>query len=322
MSLNIIFGGTALFAVPSLKKLISSSHRVVAVYTQPDRRAGRGKKWVESPIKQYALKTGIPVEQPVTLNDKVTQSTLAHYKADIMLVVAYGLLLPAPVLTLFKKGCVNVHPSLLPHWRGPAPIQYAILSGEEKTGLSIMQMNQSLDAGDILFQQTVTISRQETAGQLHDRLAELGANLLLNVVNQMETGGISSVPQNHLEATYTKKIHKADAKLNWEASALSLSLKIRAFNPKPVAFTELNGKPLRIFEAEVLDNVSTEKTMVPGTLINVSQLGVDVATGDGILRLLTLQWPGGRVLLAKEFFNAYQSQFMLGITRFGNDLKE
>lgn len=302
-SLKIIFAGTPEFAAESLKSLLHSQHQVVAVYTQPDRPAGRGRKLTPSPVKELALQHDLPVFQPLTLRDESEQKKLAELHADIMVVVAYGLLLPKAVLTAPKLGCVNVHASLLPRWRGAAPIQQAILAGDAETGVTIMQMDEGLDTGEMLYKVSCPINRNDTSAMLHDRLAGLGANALLQTLNDFSH--IKSEIQDNAFATYAHKIKKEDAQLNWNLSAQELDRMIRAYNPWPVAF--FSG--VRVWEAVVIAEKNKQQ---PGTILQADAAGIDVATGDGVLRLVKLQLPGGRVLTAAEILNARKNDFAVG----------
>jgi methionyl-tRNA formyltransferase len=299
--LTILFAGTPEFAATTLRALLTTEHRICAVYTQPDRPAGRGRKLTPSAVKQLALERGITVLQPPTLKEEQQQQVLRDFNADIMVVVAYGLLLPQAVLDAPKYGCINVHASLLPRWRGAAPIQRAISSGDTETGVTIMQMDKGLDTGAMLHKVSTPISDEDTSQSLHDRLAELGASALIETLNQLVAGRLVPVPQDNTKATYAEKIQKSEALIDWRNPARVIHRQIRAFNPWPVAQTILNGNTLRIWQAEVLpDNTSA----LAGTVIEASKNGVDVATGDGVIRLVTLQLPGARPLAAVDFINA------------------
>lgn len=305
--LKIIFAGTPEFAASSLQALLDSEHDVLAVYTQPDRPAGRGRKLTASPVKALAQAHDLPVLQPVSLRDDAAQQTLADFQADVLVVVAYGLILPEPVLAAPRLGCVNVHASLLPRWRGAAPIQRAILSGDEQTGVTIMQMDAGLDTGDMLRKVTCPIVDTETAQSLHDKLAALGAGALCDTLGMLAAGMAVPEKQNDADSTYAEKLQKSEAEIDWTQSAQVLSRTVRAFNPWPVAFTRFGDKNLRIWFAQAL-NTKTDKT--PGSVLAESREGIDVATGDGVLRVLQLQLPGGKALDAGQFLNAHS---LLGV---------
>ncbi len=308
MSYNIIFAGTPEFSVRTLDALIHSRHKIKAVYTQPDRPKGRGQKLEASPVKAFALQHDLPIYQPSTLRDEHEQQILQSLQADLMIVVAYGLLLPLTILQAPTFGCLNVHASLLPRWRGAAPIQRAILAGDTHTGVTIMQMNEGLDTGDMLFKTECEITNTDTSRTLHEKLATLGANALIKTLDELSQ--IHPERQNHALANYAHKIKKEEAKLDWTKPALQLDRQIRAFNPWPVATFENRGEVIRIFAADVL--AQQTQTQQPGTIIQVSAQGIDVATGCGILRIKTLQFPGARALAVGEVLNARQEEFTVG----------
>lgn len=289
--------------MPALQALVDSPHEVVAVYTQPDRPAGRGRKLSPSPVKQYAQEQGIPVEQPRTLRDEAAQATLTRWQADLMVVVAYGLILPQAVLDIPDRGCINIHASLLPRWRGAAPIQRAILAGDRQTGVCIMQMDAGLDTGAVIACQSTDIGDHETAGQLHDRLAHLGARLLIQSLADLAAGQATTTPQTEQGVSYAHKLEKAEAELDWSAPAGEIYNKIRAFNPWPVAQTHFEGQVLRIWQAQL---VADNTQQPPGSVIDTDRGGIDVATGDGVLRILTLQRAGKKPVAAQDFINAYE----------------
>ncbi len=299
--MRIVFAGTPEFAVPSLRAACGKAE-VVAVYTQPDRPAGRGRGLQASPVKQEALARGIPVLQPETLKSQVSRDALRALKPDLMVVVAYGLLLPQKILDIPEEGCWNVHASLLPRWRGAAPIQRAIEAGDAQTGVCLMQMEKGLDAGPVLLSQPLAIGEQETGGQLHDRLAELGAQVLADGLGLLRAG-IRPVPRPQPAAgvTYAHKLDKAEAKLDWSQPADVLARKVRAFNPWPVAEAVLAGERLRIHGAVAID---APAGVAPGTLMAAGRDGIDVACGEGALRIRVLQRDGGKAITAADWLNA------------------
>jgi methionyl-tRNA formyltransferase len=306
-SLKIIFAGTPAFSAVTLEALLQAGHNIVAVYTQPDRPAGRGQKLAMSPVKTLALQHHLPVYQPVTLRDAEEQKILADLNADLMIVVAYGLLLPTPVLQAPRLGCINIHASLLPRWRGAAPIQRAILAGDPVTGITIMQMEAGLDTGPMLYRLECSIESNDTTQTLHDRLASLGAEAILATLKQLSL--LTPEVQDHALANYAHKILKDEAVLDWKLTANELDQKIRAFNPWPVAQTTLDGQTVRIWAACVLEKTQQAQ---PGTIVHAASEGIDVATGKNMLRILKLQLPGGRCLPASDILNSRQEDFAAG----------
>ena len=299
--MRIVFAGTPEFAVPSLRAAAGKAE-IVAVYTQPDRPAGRGRGLQPSPVKREALLRGIPVLQPESLKSQLSRDALHALRPDLMVVVAYGLLLPSKILTIPAQGCWNVHASLLPRWRGAAPIQRAIEAGDETTGICLMQMEKGLDTGPVLLSQSLAIGEQETAGQLHDRLAALGAQVLSDGLGLLRAGMRPvAKPQPETGATYAHKLDKAEAKLDWAQPAAVLARKVRAFNPWPIAEASLAGERVRIHAAVPLD---TAHAAAPGSVLQAGRDGIDVACGEGALRLRVLQREGGRAITAADYLNA------------------
>ncbi|KRG50008.1 methionyl-tRNA formyltransferase [Stenotrophomonas beteli] len=299
--MRIVFAGTPEFAVSSLRAA-ARHHEVVAVYTQPDRPAGRGRGLAPSPVKLEAVARGIPVYQPESLKDAAAQQQLRDLQPDLMVVVAYGLILPKAVLAIPTHGCWNVHASLLPRWRGAAPIQRAIQAGDETTGVCLMQMEAGLDTGPVLLHQELPIAATDTGGQLHDRLAELGAQVLSDGLGLLRAG-IKPIarPQPEHGVTYAQKLDKAEAKLDWAQDAGALARTVRAFNPWPIAEAMLAGERVRIHGAVALDLAHGQ---VPGTVLAAGREGVDIACGQGALRLRVLQREGGKAITAADYLNA------------------
>lgn len=308
-SLKIVFAGTPDFAAQHLSALLQSQHQVVAVYTQPDRPAGRGKKLQPSPVKQLATESEIPVLQPVSLKDNAAQQELADIDFDIMVVVAYGLILPKAVLDLPRLGCLNVHGSLLPAWRGAAPIQRAIWAGDAETGVTIMQMDVGLDTGDMLLKKSLPITPQDTSASLYEKLAQLGPVALLETLDNIET----MVPekQDDEHATYAKKLEKSEGLLDWQQSAQQLERNIRSFNPWPGNWFEMDGKNIKVWEASI-DTSSKSTATAPGTIVGVDKNGLSVQTGTGILILTRLQIPGKKPQPFSDILNGKADWFVEG----------
>lgn len=299
--MKIIFAGTPDFAVPALNMLIASEHDVCAVYTQPDRPAGRGRKLTASPIKQLAVEADIPVFQPQNLKNQEDIDQLIAFNADLMVVVAYGLILPQKVLDIPRLGCINIHGSLLPRWRGAAPIHRALIAGDKKTGITIMQVVKQLDAGDMLHKETCDIEPHHTSSDLHDRLSELGAVGLQKVLKQLEGGVINPEKQDETLVTYAAKLEKAEAQIDWTESAETIDRKIRGLNSWPVAQTLLNGKVMRIWKAML----THENSDLPAGTIMQKDKRLSVSTGTGIIDLLEVQLPGGKRMPVSAFLNAH-----------------
>ncbi|WP_329922251.1 methionyl-tRNA formyltransferase [Stenotrophomonas geniculata] len=299
--MRIVFAGTPEFAVSSLRAA-ARHHEVVAVYTQPDRPAGRGRGLAPSPVKLEAVARGIPVYQPESLKDAAAQQQLRDLQPDLMVVVAYGLILPKVVLAIPTHGCWNVHASLLPRWRGAAPIQRAIQAGDAKTGVCLMQMEAGLDTGPVLLHQELPIAATDTGGQLHDKLAELGAQVLSDGLGLLRAG-IKPIarPQPEQGVTYAHKLDKAEAKLDWAQDAGALARTVRAFNPWPIAEATLAGERVRIHGAVALE---ADHGQAPGTVLAASRDGIDIACGQGALRLRVLQREGGKAITAADYLNA------------------
>ena len=300
--LRLVFAGTPEFAVPCLEACRASGAEVVAVYTQPDRPAGRGRKLAPSPVKQAALAAGITVEQPESLKSTDVQQALAAYRPDLLVVVAYGLILPRKVLAIPRLGCWNVHASLLPRWRGAAPIQRAILAGDTESGVDLMQMEAGLDTGPVLLQRRTPISRDDTGGSLHDRLSRLGAEVLAAGLRRTLAGEtLPAMPQADDGVTYAHKLDKAEAKLDFGRSAIELEQQVRAFDPWPVAEGEIAGETLRIWAAHVL---ALDHHAQPGEIVATGRDGIDLACATGALRITAVQRAGGKRISAVDYLNA------------------
>ena len=299
--MRIVFAGTPEFAVPPLEALLAGSYDVCAVYTQPDRPSGRGRKLTASPVKAMALSRGIPVYQPESFKSEEAIETLAQLQPDLLIVVAYGLILPLRVINIPPLGAINIHASLLPRWRGAAPIQRAIIEGDQETGVTIMHIEPRLDAGPMLLKKAIPIAPDETAGELHDRLSILGASALIESLSLIEKGALMPIVQDESVVTTAAKIHKEEATLDFSLPAITLARKVRGFNPWPVAETTWRGEILRIWRAKA---ITGDTSAPPGSVI-IGQGSLDVVTGDGLLRLLELQLPGGKRISTKDFLNAH-----------------
>jgi methionyl-tRNA formyltransferase len=311
--LRIIFAGTPEFAANCLGALLETDHEIVAVYTQPDRPAGRGRKLRPGPVKQLAQQHDLPVYQPLSLKAESEQAALKALDADLMIVVAYGLLLPQAVLDTPRLGCINVHASLLPRWRGAAPIHRALLAGDACTGITIMQMDAGLDTGDMLCKAECPILPQDTSGSLHDRLAELGARTLVECLTPLASGALIPEVQDNAQACYAHKLEKQEAQIDWSQPAELIVRRVRGFNPWPVAYTRLGEDNLRIWSATAdIQTCDAE----PGTIIESSAEVIRVAAGEGSVLLTELQLPGGKPQPIKTLMNAHQARFAAGV-RFG-----
>jgi methionyl-tRNA formyltransferase len=299
--LRVAFAGTPDFAVPHLRACVMDGIEIVAVYTQPDRPAGRGRQLAPSPVKQAARESGYRIEQPESLKGADAQQTLRDLDLDLFVVVAYGLILPRKVLAMPRHGCWNVHASLLPRWRGAAPIQRAILAGDHETGVCVMQMEAGLDTGPVLLERRIDIADDDTGGSLHDKLAALGATSLRDTLQRLLRGEtLTPQTQSADGVTYAHKLDKTEARIDWSEDAASIERKVRAFDPWPVTEADVGGERLRIWSAAVLPNVDA----APGTIIMASKSGIDIATSNGVLRIRELQRAGGRRMSAADFLNA------------------
>ena len=314
--LRIIFAGTPDFAAKHLSALLDSEHEIIAVYTQPDRPAGRGKKLKPSDVKQLALDNELPVYQPKTLRDEDAQQQLAALKADLRVVVAYGLILPQVVLDTPRLGCINVHGSLLPRWRGAAPIQRSIWAGDAETGVTIMQMDLGLDTGDMLHKVTCPIATDETSATLYDKLAELGPQGLLATLTQISAGTATPEKQDDDLANYAEKLSKDEANIDWTHSAVEIERQIRAFNPWPISYTQVAEQNVKVWQAAVALDVDTNTALTtdatPGTVLAANKEGIQVATGTGVLTLLSLQLAGKKAMPVQDILNARQEWFTVG----------
>ncbi|MFD0965619.1 methionyl-tRNA formyltransferase [Seminibacterium arietis] len=311
--LNIIFAGTPDFAAQHLQELLNSQHKVIAVYTQPDKPAGRGKKLQASAVKILAEQHNLLVYQPKSLRKEQAQAELLALNPDVIVVVAYGLILPKAVLDIPKFGCLNVHGSLLPRWRGAAPIQRAIWAGDQQTGVTIMQMNEGLDTGDMLHKVYCDIQPTDTSADLYQKLAQIAPKALIDVLNQLDEGKFCPQKQDDNVASYADKLSKEEAKINWNHTALQLERNIRAFNPWPISYFTLNDpqgnlQTLKVYQAQVLPH----QNKVAGTILSADKNGIQIATSDGVLNLLQLQPAGKKVMSAQDLLNGRADWFAVG----------
>jgi len=329
--LKIIFAGTPEFAAAHLQALIESNHQVCGVYTQPDRPAGRGRSISASPVKQLALENNLTVCQPQTLKSTEAEEMLAAFNADIMVVVAYGIILPQAILDIPPLGCINVHGSLLPRWRGAAPIQRAIEAGDKESGITIMQMDEGLDTGDMLLVAKLTLNADETSQSLHDRLMDCGTSALIEALDTISLGKIKPQKQDNSKANYAKKLSKAESSIDWKQDAETIGRKIRAFSPWPGSFVSINGRKMKILAEPFLEESFAEATdgkdsnnrdsshIKPairdfsiGKIISADKRGLRVACGRGSLLITSLQIPGKKMTAMANLLNAYKDQFLPG----------
>lgn len=304
--MKIIYMGTPDFAVAPLEAILKAGHEVTAVVTQPDRQKGRGREVQYSPVKECALSYGIPVLQPLKIKEKDAVEELRKYPADIFVVAAFGQLLSEEILNMPRLGCINIHASLLPAYRGAAPIQWCVINGEEKTGVTIMQMAKGMDTGDILLQKEVVLDEKETGGSLFDRLMETGAELIVEVLPRIEAGELTPVVQKEELATYAGKIKKDMGNIDFAKSAVTIERLIRGLNPWPSAFTHYKGKILKIWEADVVSECANAENPVPGTVIAMDKESFTLATGEGALRIRSLQPEGKKRMSCAEFMRGYE----------------
>lgn len=307
--LRIIFAGTPDFAAKHLEKIIGSQHEIVGVFTRPDKPAGRGKHLTASPVKELAQRYNLSVFQPASLRNEESQAQIRALNADIMVVVAYGLILPQAVLDIPRLGCINVHGSLLPKWRGAAPIQRALWAGDAKTGVTIMQMDAGLDTGDMLAKAECEIEADDTSATLYDKLAQLGPDALLQTLSQIAANTITPQKQDDTQATYAEKLSKPEALLDWTLSAEQLERCIRAFNPWPISYFTIEDSPVKVWKANVISSSSTKP---PGTVLQADKHGIQVATAKGILNILALQPAGKKAMSAQDILNSRREWFTEG----------
>ena len=307
--LRIVFAGTPDFAASSLQALLDAGHDVIAVYTQPDRPAGRGRKLKPSPVKQVALDHQVDVYQPLNFKDAESVTQLQALNADLMVVVAYGIILPKVVLGTPRLGCINVHASLLPRWRGAAPIHRAVLAGDKQTGVTIMQMDEGLDTGDMLLKHSCEIGAAESSGALHDRLAVIGAEALLESLPGLADGSLKGEAQNEALSNYADKLEKAEGQIDWQQPAEAIARQIRGLAPWPVAYTQLNGETMRIWQADISNEQASQP---PGCVISTDKKAIHVACGEGAIQLLHVQLPGSKAMPVSAVLNSKRDLFATG----------
>ena len=307
--LSLVFAGTPEFGLPCLEAL-ASQHNIKAIYTQPDRPAGRGRHLQASAVKEWAEKQQLPICQPLNFKDPAAVEQLAALAPDVMVVIAYGLILPQAVLNIPRLGCINVHASLLPRWRGASPIQHALLHGDQESGITIMQMEAGLDTGPMLVSKSLSIGKTETAAQLHDRLSILSVSPLLNTLEQLATGTTQPIVQDNVQATYAHKINKDDAGINWRQSAQEIDQQIRAYNPWPIAYTKTQDALLRVYQAQVVAETTTH---APGTILSLDKQGLLVATGEHCLLIERFQFPGAKAMAVADWLHAKRDQLHVNL---------
>lgn len=307
-ALRIVFAGTPEFAAEHLKALLDTPHQIIAVYSQPDRPAGRGQKLTPSPVKQLAVQHGIAVYQPQSLRDPAAQAELAALKPDLMVVVAYGLILPQVVLDIPRLGCINSHASLLPRWRGAAPIQRAVEAGDAQSGVTVMQMEAGLDTGPMLLKVSTPIADDDTGGSLHDRLASLGPQAVIQAISGLSAGSLVGEVQDDSLASYAHKLNKDEARLDWSRPAIELERLVRAFHPWPMCHSTLNSEAIKVHAAALGEGQGN-----PGSILAADKTGLTVACGEGALRLTRLQLPGGKALNFSDLYNSRREQFAPGL---------
>ncbi len=307
--LRIVFAGTPDFAARHLAALLESGHQVIAAYTPPDKPAGRGKKLTPSAVKALAVEHDVPVFQPVNFKSDEAKAELAALNADIMVVVAYGLLLPTEVLNTPRLGCVNVHGSILPRWRGAAPIQRSIWAGDEETGVTIMQMDEGLDTGDMLSIATLPIEATDTSASMYNKLAELGPKALVECLSSIADGSAVATKQDDSLSNYAKKLSKDEARIDWTLDAAMIERCVRAFNPWPMSYFEVDGKNVKVWQADVIE---TQEAATPGTILSADKTGICVATGKGAINFTLLQPPGKKAMAVTDLLNSRREWFEVG----------